>query len=498
MEPISNYETLYSTALAILTAIITGGFVLIFVEIGNRKKREADKFEIEFHPFIHKLSAYLRFINWCSHHIIYPEELDEYEAQLKDIMKSLGSYGSKLILSGGDYGLESFSSEKLDCIAFDINNVWYWHDKMHPCRPIMNRNLMGIEEQIKKELKEINPVYLSMPIDMNLVAKVSGDFYTDIYQPIEHVPGNHEAYVEHYGRQTIFVLVAVLCVLGLLSAMLFFRLKMITLQISVMIVIALLLACLLLLGIDIKKQIRWHYKMQNKIFGVFKLIGKIVNKFTNGTVISFWCTIIIAGLIVAMYFAQTSYGVIGLASLFFLAETPLQIYKIIYEIYAKKAEYSESLVNNITRCWIIYNIVNSVLVMGLLYAFLFSVANANMFGISTSGYFFIILATSCIISLWSYHSYYTIDKEGRKYPTGMIYSYAPRFVIMLAFVVYYCFEYIDSVSISNFVPALLVTYMGVDRLYGMYIGVRSSAPKEYDMIYEDTKKWIRKERKMDI
>lgn len=498
MEPISNYETLYSTALAILTAIITGGFVLIFVEIGNRKHREADKFEIEFRPFIHKLSAYLRFINWCSFCIKYPEKMDEYEAEFKDLIKSLNNYGSRLIMAGGDYGLEYFSSEKLDCIALEINNVWYWHDKMHPCRPIMDRNLIGIEEQIKKELKEINPVYLSMPIDLDLVAKVSGDFYTDIYEPIKHVPGNHEAYVEHYGRQTLLVLTAVLCVLGLLSAMLFFQLKMIVIQASVMIVIALLLASLLLLGIDIKKQIRWHYKMQNKILGVFKSIGKVMNKFTNGTVISFWCTIIIAGIIVAMYYAQTRYEFYGLFALFFLAETPLQIYKIIYEIYAKKAEYSESLINNITRCWIIYNIVNSVVVTGLLYVFLFSVANANMFGISTSGYFLIILAISCIISLWSYHSYYTVDKDSRNNPTRMIYSYAPRLVIMLAFVVYYCFEYIGNVSLSNLVPALFVAYMGVDRLYGMYMGVRSSAPEEYRLIYEDTKKWIRKERKMDV
>ena len=70
----------------------------------------------------------------------------------------------------------------------------------------------------------------------------------------------------------------------------------------------------------------------------------------------------------------------------------------------------------------------------------------------------------------------------------MIYSYAPRFIIMTAFVVYYCFDFIDSVSPSNLVPALLVTY----------IGMRSSGSKEYDLIYEDTEKWIRKERKMDV
>lgn len=283
--------------------------------------------------------------------------------------------------------------------------------------------------------------------------------------------------------------------LGILSTMLFFRLPMIALQVSAMVVIALLLACLLLLGIDMKKQIRWHYRMQNKIFAAFKSIGKVMNKFTNGTVISFWCTVIIACLIIAMYFAKTRFGFIGMGALFFLAETPLQIYKIVYEISAKKAEYSESLVNNITRCWIIYNIVNSVLVVGMLYEFLFSAANTSLLGITTSGYFLIILAITCIISLWSYHSYYNSDK---KRPTGMIYSYAPRFIIMTAFVVYYCFDFIDSVSPSNLVPALLVTYIGIDRLYGMYIGMRSSGSKEYDLIYEDTEKWIRKERKMDV
>lgn len=37
-----TYEILYSTVVAILTAIITDGFILVFVEIGNRKNREMD------------------------------------------------------------------------------------------------------------------------------------------------------------------------------------------------------------------------------------------------------------------------------------------------------------------------------------------------------------------------------------------------------------------------------------------------------------------------
>lgn len=37
-----TYEILYSTVVAILTAIITDGFILVLVEIGNRKNREMD------------------------------------------------------------------------------------------------------------------------------------------------------------------------------------------------------------------------------------------------------------------------------------------------------------------------------------------------------------------------------------------------------------------------------------------------------------------------
>ena len=50
------YEDILPIALAILTSIITGGFVLVFVEIGNRKNRENDRHEQIMTPFYHKLS----------------------------------------------------------------------------------------------------------------------------------------------------------------------------------------------------------------------------------------------------------------------------------------------------------------------------------------------------------------------------------------------------------------------------------------------------------
>ena len=73
------YADVQTIALATLTSIITGGFVLVFVEIGNRKNRENDKHEQVMFPFMHKLSAYFRFMSWCSGYIIYPKSEDGYE-----------------------------------------------------------------------------------------------------------------------------------------------------------------------------------------------------------------------------------------------------------------------------------------------------------------------------------------------------------------------------------------------------------------------------------
>lgn len=73
--------------LTILTSIITGGFVLVFVEIGNRKNRENDRYDQIMQPFMHKLSSYLRFLSWSGIHIKYPTVLNCYEDEFKNLVE---------------------------------------------------------------------------------------------------------------------------------------------------------------------------------------------------------------------------------------------------------------------------------------------------------------------------------------------------------------------------------------------------------------------------
>lgn len=171
-------DDVQAIALPILTSIITGCFVLVLVAIGNRKNRENDRCEQTMRPFMHKLSAYFRFVSWCSSHIIYSKPINDYEKFFKKLVETIGGYGGRAITLGGDYGINYFAANKLEDIAEDINNIWYWHDKMHPCRLMWDNRMGG--DFIQKELREVNPIYVGLSEKVDLVAKVSGEFYTDI------------------------------------------------------------------------------------------------------------------------------------------------------------------------------------------------------------------------------------------------------------------------------------------------------------------------------
>lgn len=262
--------TTESIALSILTSIITGGFVLVLVEIGNRKNRENDRYELLMHPFMHKLSAYFRFISWCKSHIIYPPTLNDRESNFKALVNKIGEYGGKSIVAGDDYGIDRFNAEELYNITFDINNIWYWHDKMHPNRLDLDNAGLGTEF-IKKELKEINPLYVELPISIDSVAKVSAEFYTDIYQPIEYETYRHERYVKFYNKQTFIICNFVCFVLFLLVLMLCCELPKSFLQRSTVAAVVMLLCSLLMLAIDVKTQLKWisiasNYITNNKVF----------------------------------------------------------------------------------------------------------------------------------------------------------------------------------------------------------------------------------------
>lgn len=302
-----GYNDVMTIALTVLTSIITGGLVLVFVEIGNRKNRENDRYDQIMSPFMHKLSSYFRFMSWSSSYIIYQKPLNGYEEDFKKLVDKMARYGGRATVSGGDYGVEYFTADELYQIASEINNIWYYHDKMHPCRLTWDVRMRGTEDFIAKELKDINPVFLHANRDVNLVAKVSGEFYTDLYQYIEYDTFRHEAYQKQYRIQSIVVasfFVFVLLVLGLMT---FLKIPLLLLQCLVLLAILTVLICIPLLAVDVKIQIGWmnrmrEYMEKNKLNkDIFSKSWKTMKKTFRAVLDFILSKMVIMGLLLAIW-----------------------------------------------------------------------------------------------------------------------------------------------------------------------------------------------------
>ena len=70
------------------------------------------------------------------------------------LVEEISGYGGKLIISGGDYGVEYFTARQLyDICTNKINNIWYYYEKMHPCRLRLEISKIN-GDFVAKELKE--------------------------------------------------------------------------------------------------------------------------------------------------------------------------------------------------------------------------------------------------------------------------------------------------------------------------------------------------------
>lgn len=257
-----GYITIYNTVVTILSAVITGGFVLILVEIGNRKNRESDQYRQTMMPFVQKLSAYLRYICWIKPHIVNPKPVNEDEKSFLSIVLNLGVRGSDLIENGGCFDINSITAKDLEHFCNNINHIWYMYDRRWLDRFKWDETDSFYQELIDKELAQINPRYLSMQEGLCKIAKISGEFYTDIYMPIQDEPYSHESSSKLYSIHTWIVSASLFFVLLCLGLLVCFTWPIWLLKLTTISVIMLFGLCMLLLLIDENKQLYWLYRIR--------------------------------------------------------------------------------------------------------------------------------------------------------------------------------------------------------------------------------------------
>lgn len=262
-----EYASIHNAIISILSAVITGGFVLIFVEISNRKNRENDKYRQLMTPFMRKLSAYFKYINWVQLHITNPKPDTDIEKKYKKFLRyDIGNYGSQLIVDGGRYDVESFNAQMLEDIGEKINNVWYMYDSYTLNRLRVDEDVENNREFINKELAVLNRSYLSIPESVSKIAKISGEFYTDEYQPIQYEPPYHDALLRLYKIQSAIVCVSLFFVLVTLCVLVCAEMSICLMRVATIVIVCLFGMCMMLLFVNENKQL----KLVNQVKGCLK------------------------------------------------------------------------------------------------------------------------------------------------------------------------------------------------------------------------------------
>ena len=183
--------------ISILAALLTGGFLMIFIESQRVTGSISERFHFAMNPFFHSFSNYVKFISSFKTCFTFKiTEDSDFVKKLKNNVDEVARFGGHSIMSGQDYPADYFTAKELDSICDTINNIWYYieeqHDDIDRHLEFDSHHAQMLSEHTINYLEEISPKYKGMSLTKDMLAKVSGDFFAEIYQPIRHILHQYE------------------------------------------------------------------------------------------------------------------------------------------------------------------------------------------------------------------------------------------------------------------------------------------------------------------
>ena len=149
-------ENQISNIITILTALLTGGFLMLFIENQQITTYVIERLHQRMNPFFHSFTNYVKFVSSFESCYIWRKCTSSYMKCLKQYVKDISIYGGKAITSGQDFSIYSFSATELDSICEKINGIWYYKDKNISD---FNANV-GFDENHAKNFGEYSLEYL--------------------------------------------------------------------------------------------------------------------------------------------------------------------------------------------------------------------------------------------------------------------------------------------------------------------------------------------------
>ena len=190
-------------AIDILAALLTGGFLLFFIETLHIESDVKQRFKAIMNPFYHKLSKLTVFVGYLRSAMRFPDV--ERAKILKDDMALIAKAGTVPSSSGRD--IPFLKSDELETLCNIINDVWYNLDKSYDLR----HNIViegGFVSIAKDALCEVYPEYKDREVTAEVLQDVTGDFYVRYWQPVEHCTPNYELWEKKAKLSRILIFVA--------------------------------------------------------------------------------------------------------------------------------------------------------------------------------------------------------------------------------------------------------------------------------------------------
>lgn len=210
-------KNLIEIVISVLTTLITGGFIIILIELSNRKKREYDNFRDIVKPFLEKLSAYCRLVLLYEPIIYFVDDSYGEEAQFKRYLNYITKIAKEMICSEKHFTVSDCLSSKINDTLNVINEIGQLNDSV---KHIRVNELNSRKMHLESELSKIDPKYLSHVNDKLLLNTLSNDFYTDHYLHIVNEIQEYKNYIYLLNIQTKMVFYMILMVIIAISLLL--------------------------------------------------------------------------------------------------------------------------------------------------------------------------------------------------------------------------------------------------------------------------------------
>ena len=246
-------KDLVDVVINVLTALITGGFIIVLIEIKNRHSRAFADYRDLMIPFLKKVSVYCRFIAY------YEPVMALIDDSIKGCIDKIRKEGVKIINEGRDLSMVDLNYkdvEKICKLASEIGSC------QSPVRQIRLNEIQDHKCFLESELSKLDSKFLAHMNDIRLLGDVSNYFYKEIYESMVSEKEDCKLKIKLYNVQSNIVLSMIVIIIVMLVPLIFLKVCFWVVYVVFMMVLLMFFLSLLLLCVNEYKQLESYHSIK--------------------------------------------------------------------------------------------------------------------------------------------------------------------------------------------------------------------------------------------